>query len=78
MNAIENLCSLYVISRAPSQDQLEKKRKNTKIIKSETWHAQELIPVLGQMVKTTDIKDISRATIKSNMQTSAIHTPKKK
>jgi hypothetical protein len=60
------------ISQTPSQDQF-KKRKNTKIIKSEKRHAQELILVHGQMVKSTKIKDIPCATIKNHMQTSAIH-----
>jgi hypothetical protein len=52
------------------------KKKNTRFIKSEKRHAQELIPVCGQMVKTTEIKDIPRAAIKSNLQTSAIHRRK--
>jgi hypothetical protein len=38
--------------------------------------AQELIPVRGQMVKTTEIKNIPRATIRSNLQTSAIYRRK--
>jgi hypothetical protein len=55
---------------------LVKKRKNMKIIKSEKRHAQKLIPVRGQMVKTRKIKDIPRATKKNNLRTSAIYKRK--
>jgi preprotein translocase subunit YajC len=54
-----------------------KKRKEHENHKNEKRHAQELIPESGQMVKTTEIKDIPHTTVKNNLQTSAIKIRKK-
>jgi hypothetical protein len=61
------------ITRSVRQNQLEKERKNKKIIKIKKQHTQEFFSVCEKVVITMKLKHISGAAIESHMQTCAIY-----